>query len=165
MIETAQAQMLLQMEHLPEEAKGIPWVLIAFTVIAAAILAWGGVEGLKRTWLKKYKYEARKKDKAEGVRRRTTVVVNRAAKEAMWWSPMLIFLAIAIGCLVGLIAWSMSDWPTGYGVLLGGCGGSLSSYIVHKVKRRLGKLIEGAGPKPAATEPVDPRVLGTFEDE
>jgi len=105
-------------------------VIATICVVVPAVLAWGTTEAIKRAWLLRYKM------RHEGV---DTMV----ARERAWWFPLLVFLSIAIGSVVGLLIGSIpDDLDAGYGAALGSAGGVLASLIVKLLKECLDKLAD-----------------------
>ena len=102
-------------------------IAIVLCAVVPAVLSWGIVEAIKRAWLSRYKLKH--------------TVDASTARERAWWMPLLVFLAIAIGAVIGLLLGGIG-WEPGYGAAVGASSGVLSAVIVKLLKERLGRLAD-----------------------
>jgi hypothetical protein len=116
-------------EHAPSIVgadEPVPWLLVALILFGSAILSWGATEAAKATVLARLKF--------------TEDIDTREARRRMWWSPLLVLVAMAMGAGVGAGVGAI-DWSAGYGALVGCCGGALASFLVGLVKGHLGAVV------------------------
>ena len=106
----------------------VPWFELVLCIVVPAVLAWGTTEAIKRAWLMRYKLEHKGVD-------------TMIARERMWWAPLLVFLSIAIGAVVGLFLGSVA-WQADYGAGVGAASGVMAALVVKLLKDRLGKLAD-----------------------
>lgn len=135
----------------PAAAEGFPYLAVALTLLASAVLAWGTTEALKRTLLNRWKlHQTAEHLKTLGTE--SAIMRGFEASERGWWLPLMWFLAVLIGACVGCFAGGMS-WDWHWGTLVGSIGGALSSFFVKLFKSRsktiadaaVGKVLQAVG--------------------
>lgn len=126
-----------------EQVEGFPHLVFWFSLLLPAVLAWGTVETLKRTFLGRWKMRVVAED-AEAASASDSILKKKWERERGWWVPLLWFLAVAIGTSVGaLIGW-VGEWRTIYGALVGAGGGALSAILVSMLKDGAKRVADAA---------------------
>lgn len=126
-----------------DQASAFPWLTFAFALLLPAVLSWGTLETIKRTFLARWKMIVVTTD-AIAAKASDSVLTQKIEREKGWWLPMLWFLAVAIGFGVGAVVGVTADWKALWGGLTGACGGALSSFLVALLKKTSRKVADAA---------------------
>lgn len=114
-------------EVVSKSIESTPWALIILIFFGAALVAYGLTEGFKKAM----KARVRLKDG----------VSAKEASKRLWWTPLLVIVAMFVGFGVGAGVASF-EWKWYYGGLVGSGGGVLASFAVSLLKGNMTALFK-----------------------
>jgi hypothetical protein len=123
--------------------EGFPHLVFWLSLLLSAVLAWGTVETIKRTFLGRWKMHTVAADPTAAEASDSTLE-KKWERERGWWVPLLWFLAVAIGVGVGALIGYVGEWRTIYGGLVGAGGGALSAFLVSVLKGGAKRVADAA---------------------
>lgn len=99
------------------------WMQFAIVLFSAGGIAWAFVECAKVTGLSTLKHRPTEVEDGGDV-------MTALARKWRWWPVLLLSISLAVGLLVGLLAWIAGSDLGGWAIVIGASAGVLNSMVV-----------------------------------